>query len=214
MINVIGLGYIGLPTALMLAAKGNEVVGTDYNGGLVAKLNMGKVTFEEEELEELYAVAVSKGIKFSSQYQQEEIYIVSVPTPYIKKTKNVDPTYIIKAVESIVKVCKRESIVVIESTISPGTIDKYIRPIIENTGLKCGKDIHLAHAPERIIPGNMIYELVHNSRTIGVDDKNIGEKIKEIYATFCRGEIVVTDIRTAEMLKIPLGILTLHLLMS
>ena len=87
---------------------------------------------------------------------------------------------------------------VIESTVSPGTIDKYVRPVVEANGFKIGEDIHLAHAPERIIPGNMIYELLHNNRTIGADEKAIGEKIKEIYASFCLGEIVLTDIRTAE----------------
>ena len=85
---------------------------------------------------------------------------------------------------------------------SPGTIDKYIRPIIKEQGLVIGKDLHLVHAPERIIPGNMIYELLHNNRTIGADDKIIGEKVKEIYSSFCQGEIIVTDIRTAEMTKV------------
>lgn len=92
--------------------------------------------------------------------------------------------------------------VVIESTVSPGTIDKYIRPIIEANGFVVGKDINLVHAPERIIPGNMVYELLHNNRTIGADNREIGEKIKDIYASFCQGEIVVTDIRTAEMTKV------------
>ena len=91
---------------------------------------------------------------------------------------------------------------VIESTISPGTIDKHVRPIIEDNGLIIGQDIHIVHAPERIIPGNMVYELEHNSRTIGADDPEIGKRIKSIYATFCKGEVVVTSIRTAEMTKV------------
>lgn len=99
-------------------------------------------------------------------------------------------------------VCPYGTTVVIESTISPGTIDKFIRPVIEENGLKIGEDIHLVHAPERIIPGNMIYELLHNNRTIGADSKEIGEKIKRLYSTFCQGDIVVTDIRTAEMTKV------------
>lgn len=91
---------------------------------------------------------------------------------------------------------------VIESTVSPGTIDKFVRPVIEENGFTIGQDINLVHAPERIIPGNMVYELLHNNRTIGADDKAVGEKVKELYSSFCQGEIVVTDIRTAEMTKV------------
>ena len=100
------------------------------------------------------------------------------------------------------KVCPKGATIVVESTISPGTIDKFVRPVIAEKGLKIGEDIHLVHAPERIIPGNMVYELLHNNRTIGADNKEIGEKIKQLYASFCQGEIVVTDIRTAEMTKV------------
>lgn len=202
MINVIGLGYIGLPTALMLAAHGVEVVGTDYNKELVKTLNAGKTTFKEEGLEELFSNALEGGIKFSEEYQVTDTYIVSVPTPYDKFSKKVDPCYVIAAIKSVMKVCPKGTTVVIESTVSPGTIDKYIRPVIKENGFEIGNDIHLVHAPERIIPGNMIYELLHNNRTIGADDKKIGEKIKQLYAAFCQGEIVVTDIRTAEMTKV------------
>ena len=156
MINVIGLGYIGLPTALMFAAHGVEVVGTDYNKTLVDTLNAGKTTFEEDGLDGLFQAAVSKGIRFSHEYQKT---------------------------------------VVVESTVSPGTIDKHVRPVIEAKGFVIGEDIHLAHAPERIIPGNMVYELKHNSRTIGADSREVGEKVKALYGSFCEGEIVVTDIR-------------------
>ena len=201
-VNVIGLGYIGLPTALMLATHGVEVVGTDYNKELVHTLNEGKTTFEEKGLDELFAKALKSNIKFTTEYQKEDIYIVSVPTPYEKEDKKIDPKYVVSAVETVLDVCNKGAIIVIESTISPGTIDRFIRPIIENRGLKIGEDIHLVHAPERIIPGNMIYELENNSRTIGADEKEIGEKIKNLYASFCRGDIVVTDIKTAEMTKV------------
>lgn len=202
MINVIGLGYIGLPTALMLASHGVEVIGTDYNAELVATLNAGRTTFKEKGLDELFIDALNGGVKFSTEYQVTDTYIVSVPTPYDKFSKKVDPCYLISAVKSVMDVCPKGATVVIESTVSPGTIDKYIRPVIEANGFVIGEDINLVHAPERIIPGNMVYELLHNDRTIGADDKAIGEKIKEMYATFCKGEIVVTDIRTAEMTKV------------
>ncbi|MBQ7962030.1 MAG: nucleotide sugar dehydrogenase [Clostridia bacterium] len=202
MINIIGLGYIGLPTALMFASHGVEVVGTDYNKELVATLNAGKTTFEEKGLDELFEEAVKCGIRFSSEYQKTDMYIVAVPTPYNKETKRIDPAYVIAAVKQVMTVCPKGATVVIESTVSPGTIDRYVRPVIEKNGFTIGEDINIVHAPERIIPGNMVYELLHNSRTIGADDKAIGEKVKELYASFCQGEIVVTDIRTAEMTKV------------
>ena len=202
MINVVGLGYIGLPTALMFAAHGVEVVGTDYNKELVDTLNEGKTTFEEDGLDELFQEAVSKGIRFSHEYQSTDMYIVAVPTPYDKASKKVDASYVVKAVQNVMSVCPKGATVVIESTVSPGTINKYVRPIIESDGFTIGEDINLVHAPERIIPGNMVYELKHNSRTIGADSLEIGEKVKALYSSFCQGEIVVTDIRTAEMTKV------------
>lgn len=201
-INVIGLGYIGLPTALAMASHGLEVVGTDYNKELVATLNAGKTTFEEEGLDELFAQAVEKGIRFTTEYISTDMYIVSVPTPYEKANKKIDPSYVVSAVKSVMEVCPRGAVVVIESTVSPGTIDRYVKPVIEANGFILGKDINIVHAPERILPGNMIYELKHNSRTIGADDRQIGEKVKKIYESFCEAEIVVTDIRTAEMTKV------------
>ncbi len=202
MVNVIGLGYIGLPTALMMASHGVEVIGTDYNKELVATLNAGKTTFKEKGLDELFQNALATGIKFTTEYQVTDTYIVSVPTPYDKFSKKVDACYVVEAVKDVMRVCPKGATVVVESTVSPGTIDKYVRPVIEANGFKIGEDINLVHAPERIIPGNMVYELLHNNRTIGADDKAIGEKVKELYSSFCQGEIVVTDIRTAEMTKV------------
>lgn len=202
MINVIGLGYIGLPTALMMASHGVGVVGTDYNKELVATLNAGKMTFKEKGIDELFADALKAGIKFTTEYQVTDTYIVSVPTPYDKFSKKVDACYVVAAIKNVMEVCPKGATVVIESTVSPGTIDKYVRPVIEANGFIVGRDINLVHAPERIIPGNMVYELMHNNRTIGADDKAVGEKVKQYYASFCQGEIVVTDIRTAEMTKV------------
>ncbi|MGN8706326.1 nucleotide sugar dehydrogenase [Bacillota bacterium HCP3S3_E9] len=203
MVNVIGLGYIGLPTALMMASHGVEVIGTDYNKELVATLNAGKTTFKEKGLDELFQNALASGIKFTTKYQVTDTYIISVPTPYDKFSKKVDACYVVEAVKDVMRVCpKGGATVVVESTVSPGTIDKYVRPVIEENGFKIGEDINLVHAPERIIPGNMVYELLHNNRTIGADDKAVGEKVKTLYSSFCQGEIVVTDIRTAEMTKV------------
>lgn len=200
-INIVGLGYIGLPTALMFAKSGIKVVGTDNNLNLINSLNEGKLTFEEEGLEGLFQEALSN-IKFSTEYVKTHTYILAVPTPYIKESKKLDPKYVISAVNSVLDVCEKGAVLIIESTISPGTIDKFIRPEIEKKGYVIGSDVHLVHAPERVIPGNMIYELTHNSRTIGSDNPEIGEKIKGLYSNFCNAEIVVTDIRSAEMSKV------------
>ncbi len=202
MINVIGLGYIGLPTALMMASNGIEIIGTDYNQELVDTLNSGKPTFKENDLEELFVEAIKAGIKFTTEYQKTDMYIVSVPTPYDKFTKKVDPSFIVAAIRKVMKVCHKGAIVVVESTVSPGTMDKYVRPIVVANGFIIGEDIHLVHAPERIIPGNMVYELIHNNRTIGADSRKIGENVKKYYESFCKGSIVLTDIRTAEMTKV------------
>lgn len=201
-INVVGLGYIGLPTALMFASYGVNVIGTDFNIELVNTLKSGITTFDEDGLGNLFNDAVAKGILFSTEYIATGIYIVAVPTPYDKFSKKINACCVIEAVKNIMTVCHKGAIVIIESTVSPGTIDKFIRPVIEENGFIIGEDINLVHAPERIIPGNMVYELKNNARTIGVDDMKIGEKIKGLYSMFCQGDIVVTDIRTAEMTKV------------
>ena len=201
-INVVGLGYIGLPTALIFAANGVRVRGTDLNEKIVNKLNAGKLTFKEDGLDELFKRALKNEIEFSKDYLETDMYIITVPTPYIKESKKINAEYVITAIENVLGVCEKGAIIIIESTVSPGTIDKFIRPIIKEKGLIIGEDVHLVHAPERIIPGNMVYELINNSRTIGADNNEIGNKVKDIYASFCKGEIVVTDIKTAELSKV------------
>ena len=196
-ICVVGLGYIGLPTSLMLAAHGSKVMAVDYNAALVATLKAGKVTFEEKGLPELFEAA-KENIDFRTDYPEADLYIVAVATPYIKETRKIDPAFVCAAVQNVLDVCPEGSILVVESTVSPGTIDRHVRPIVEASG----KQVHLAHAPERIIPGNMVYELIHNSRTFGADEPGIAETVSKVYGTFCQGELVLTDIRTAEMTKV------------
>lgn len=199
---VVGLGYIGLPTALMMASHGVDVVGVDYSKKVVSELSSGQLTFEEEGLEEAFQDALQAGIKFTGEYQKADLYIVAVPTPYDKDTKKIDASFVVNAANSVLDVCEPGAIIVIESTISPGTVDRFVRPAIEARGLEIGKDIHLAHAPERIIPGNMINELIHNNRTIGADSEEIAQAVKLVYQSFCEGDIAITDIRTAEMTKV------------
>ena len=192
---VVGLGYIGLPTALMLASHGVPVVGADCNPALVDSLRAGRMSFREDGLEELFRAALQRGITFTTEVRPADTYIISVPTPYDKFTKKVDPSYVVQAVKDVLAVCPDGAVIVIESTVSPGTIDRCIRPLVP-------EGVSLVHAPERIIPGNMVHELLHNNRTIGADDPAVGACVKRLYATFCQGEIVITDIRTAEMTKV------------
>lgn len=142
MVNVIGLGYIGLPTTLMMASHGVEIIGTDLNKELVATLNAAKTTFKEVGLDELFADALKAGVKFTTEYQVTDTYIVSVPTPYDKFSKKVDAKYVVAAVKQILGICPKGATIVIESTVSPGTIDKFIRPVVEESGFKIGKDIN------------------------------------------------------------------------
>ena len=202
MINIIGLGYIGLPTALMLASQGNTVTGTDINNKLIEQLNNKQLTFEEDGLENIFQLALKNHIQFKDKVVPSEIYIIAVPTPYLYVTKRIDTSYVIKAIDDVLTQALKGSIIVIESTISPGTIDRYIKPHIEKSEFKLGQDIHLVHAPERIIPGKMIHELKSNARTIGANSIEIAERVKKVYETFCEGEIVLTDIRSAEMSKV------------
>lgn len=201
-INVIGLGYIGLPTALMLAETGENVRGTDLDEKKINMLRSGKLTFHEKGMSELFNNAISKGILFDTSYVEADIYIIAVPTPYNKGTRKVVVDYLISALEKVLIVSKEKSIIVIESTVSPGTIDKYIRPLVDEENRKNKKNISIVHAPERVIPGNMINELKNNNRIIGSDSISVGKKIKELYTKFCDGEIVLTDIRTAELAKV------------
>lgn len=201
-ICVVGLGYIGLPTALSLANENHEIVGVDTNKALIDTLNKGQVTFKESGLIELFKNAQKNSIRFSTIYDSAEIYILTVPTPYISHNRKIDISYVQKAFKDVLEICDKGSIIVIESTVSPGTINNYIRPLVLLANKKLGEDLHIVHAPERIIPGDMINELKNNARTIGADDMQIAQKIKEVYEVFCEGEITLTDIKSAEMTKV------------
>lgn len=196
-INVVGMGYIGLPTALILHSKGYEVVGTDINKKLVDDLKNNRKKFAEEGIDELYAEAVNSGIKFEEDCVPADVYIIAVPTPYNKEHKKIDPQYVVSAVANVIQVCPQNGIIAIESTISPGTIDTYIRPLVQNK-----EKIEIAHVPERIIPGRIMEELRFNSRTIGADNEQTALALKEVYSSFCEGNIILTNIKTAEMTKV------------
>ncbi len=201
MVNVIGLGYIGLPTALMLASSGVEVVGTDCKSSVVDTLRKGEITFCERGLSDIFEKA-KENISFTTHAVIADAYIIAVATPYDTESKRIDASFVCNAVKDVLAVCPEGAYIIIESTVSPGTVDKLIRPIIKEYGFTPEKDIFLAYAPERIIPGNMLCELVENSRTIGADSEKTGEYVKKLYSSFCHGEIILCDIKTAEMTKV------------
>lgn len=202
MINVIGLGYIGLPTALILAKSGKQVVGTDVKSDIVDSLREKKVTFEEPGMAELLDKALENEIEFKTHPVESSFYIITVPTPYDSVSKKLDCKYVEDATKSVLEFAEDGAIIVLESTVTPGAIDKYIRPIVEDYIAKTGKKINLAHAPERVMPGNIIYEIENNARTVGADSEEIALRVKEVYKSFCKSEINLTDIKTAEMTKV------------
>ena len=202
MINVIGLGYIGLPTALILAKSGKQVVGTDVKSDIVDSLREKKVTFEEPGMTGLLEKALENEIEFKTHPVESSFYIITVPTPYDSVSKKLDCKYVEDATKSVLEFAEDDAIIVLESTVTPGAIDKYIRPIIEDYIAKTGKKINLAHAPERVMPGNIIYEIENNARTVGADSEEIALRVKEVYKSFCKSEINLTDIKTAEMTKV------------
>jgi len=202
MINVIGLGYIGLPTALILAKSGKQVVGTDVKSDIVDSLREKKVTFEEPGMAELLEKALENEIEFKTHPVESSFYIITVPTPYDSVSKKLDCKYVEDATKSVLEFAEDGAIIVLESTVTPGAIDKYIRPIVEDYIAKTGKKINLAHAPERVMPGNLIYEIENNARTVGADSEEIALRVKEVYKSFCKSEINLTDIKTAEMTKV------------
>ncbi|MGC3342032.1 nucleotide sugar dehydrogenase [Enterococcus faecalis] len=195
LINVIGLGYVGLPTALLMS-ENYKVIGTDKNERVIQALNNGKYVFNEQDLQEYYHNSLKCGIEFTTEYKKADIYIVAVPTPFVEETKKINPEYLLTALNEIKEICPENAIIVIESTIAPGTIDKYVKPLFLD------KKVKICHAPERVLPGNIIKELKNNSRTIGSDEVSVSEEIKKIYQSFCKGEIISTDICTAEISKV------------
>jgi len=196
-IAVIGLGYMGLPLALLLTKAGYKVKGYDINEEKIEILNQGKLPFDEKGLNELFEDVKKTGnFKAQNKLEASDVFIVSVPTPH--KNHHIDLTYVLAAVNSVCKVLDNGNLVIIESTISPNCCKKIIKPILDKTG----KEYGLVHCPERAIPGKTLEELVSNNRIIGGKDKTSALRAKEIYSSFVKGEIFVTDITIAEVCKL------------
>jgi UDP-N-acetyl-D-mannosaminuronic acid dehydrogenase len=201
-ICVLGLGYIGLPTATTLASKGFQVIGVEIKKDVIKSLSMGKSHIEEPLLEQLVQETIASGRLIPKEVPEAaDAFIISVPTPKTEENK-CEFKYIIEAAKSIVPYLKKGNIVILESTVTPGTTEEVIKPIIEESGLVVGKDIYLAHCPERVLPGSIVHEIINNSRIIGGYTEACTSKAKDIYQSFVKGQIILTDLKTAEMSKL------------
>jgi len=198
---VIGLGYIGLPTALLLAKGGHEVEGYDLIKEKIAILNKGELPFQEKGLPELFAEAKKKFKATSTLAKNYDAFIICVPTPHTKQN-TCDLEYVESAIRSIIPALKKNAIVILESTVAPGTTTNVVKPILEQTGLKAGKDFQLACVCEKAIPGNTINEMINNARIIGGYDEASKQKAQEVYKVFVKGEIILTDCTTSETVKL------------
>lgn len=207
-IAVIGLGYIGLPTAAILATHGADVVGVDVNPDTVDAVNNGTVPFVEPDLEVSVAGAVSQGrLSASLETPEADIYIVAVPTPFAEHY-TADLSYIDAAADGIAPKLRGGELVILESTSPPGTTqhlaDRILaaRPDLSLDGSAGRPVVEFAHCPERVLPGRVMVELVTNDRIVGGLTRNAAERAKALYETFCQAEIPLTDAPTAELAKL------------
>jgi len=183
---------------LLLANAGNTVLGVDINRDIIEKLNRNELPFWEPGLDELFKKA-KNNFKASSSVQSSDVYIISVPTPLESEMKIADLGAVKNASKVIADVIKEGQIVILESTVPPGTSEHFILPILREKGVKT---IYFAHCPERAIPGRTLYEMIHNDRIIGGLDQESTEKVKDLYSSFVQGNIFLTDTKTAEFVKL------------
>lgn len=211
-ICVMGLGYIGLPTASTFATHGLRVVGVDVNQQILETLRTGGLHIHEPGLRTVVEAAIRSGnLSVSDKPEEADAFIIAVPTPFLAdKTGSVDgEAYkladmraVTSAANAIVPVLRKGNLVVLESTSPPRTTSELVAPILEKSGLKAGIDFHLAYSPERVLPGQILRELIENARVIGGITPQAGEAGRDLYATFVKGEIILTDATTAEMVKL------------
>lgn len=204
---VVGLGYIGLPTAAILAANGSNVIGVDVNPHHVAEINAGRVPFVEPDLESVVAGVVAQGrLAAQSTMPHADAYIVAVPTPFTE-TYEVNDAYVRAAADAIAPMLNGGELIILESTSPPGLTEQMgefilnARPDLTGAPGRANS-VHFAHCPERVLPGRIMVEIVQNDRIIGGVTPEAAERARALYATFCRGELLITDARTSEMAKL------------
>ncbi len=200
---VIGLGYIGLPTAALLANKGYHVAGVDVNQEIVSTINNGKIHIVEADLDASVKSAISSGqLKAFNKIQPSDVYIICVPTPFHKNNKIPEPNidHVLLATKSIAPFIKPGDLIILESTSPVGTTEK-----IQQTFIDCCanlKEIHIAYCPERVLPGKIMTEIIENDRVVGGITLTATKKVVEFYRSFVKGNILETDAKTAEMCKL------------
>lgn len=199
---VLGMGYIGLPTASTLATHGLEVVGIDIDQRILRLLQAGEIHIHEPGLRTLVNAAFQSGnMRVSETPEEADAFIIAVQTPIVED-RTADMRYVISAAETILPHLNQGNLVVLESTSPPRTTIDMIAPVLERNGLKAGEDFFLAYTPERVLPGQILRELIDNARVIGGLNRASAEAGKQLYETFARGEILLTDATTAEMVKL------------
>lgn len=202
---VIGLGYIGLPTAVIAAEHGFDVVGFDKDQTRVARINACDPVIQEPEIfEKLQNVLTLGRFRATTDCVAADYFIIAVPTPFKEehKEKKADLCYVWSAVESIAAVLKKNDTVILESTVPVGTTNVIATFLEEKTGLKAGVDFYCAHCPERVLPGKIVYELTHNPRIIGGINQASLEYTKEFYKKFVTAQLYLTNATAAEMIKL------------
>ena len=202
---VIGLGYIGLPTAALLASSGHDVIGVDINKKVVEAVNKGSIHIVEPYLEEVVYKAVKEEKLCSVEnVVSADIFIIAVPTPFKEiqekiPSPNID--FVLSAAESIAKVIKPGNLVLLESTSPVGTTERVVKIIEEKAGIN-KNEFYAAYCPERVLPGQILKELKTNNRVIGGISEKDSKIAKKFYSTFCEAEIFLTNARTAELVKL------------
>ena len=211
-ICVLGMGYIGLPTASTFAVHGIRVLGVDVNTAIVETLQNGGLHIQEPGLREALAEALRTGnLTISRRPEPADAFLIAVPTPFFEDRhgefeglafKQADMRAVTSAAESIIPHLRSGNLVVLESTSPPRTTVELVQPILERSGLRAGVDFFLCYSPERVLPGRILSELIENARVIGGVTKESAQAGADLYATFVKGEIVQTDATTAEMVKL------------
>ncbi|KIL49892.1 nucleotide sugar dehydrogenase [Jeotgalibacillus soli] len=201
-ICIIGLGYIGLPTSVMFANNGFKVHGVDVNESVISSLSKGEVHIIEPGLKELLNSAIDKNTFTASTTPEEaDVFIIAVPSP-INEDKSANLKYVEEATKSIVPFLRKGNLVILESTVPPRTVEDVMLPVLEKTGFQIGDELFVSHSPERVIPGKVFTELVENDRIVGGINSVSSEMTVELYKTFVKGTIHVTDATTAELVKV------------
>lgn len=199
---VLGMGYIGLPTACTFATHGMKVRGVDVNSRVIDLLRKGESHLQEPGLRILVQAAVQSGnLMVEDEPAPADAFVIAVQTP-MTNAKSADLTYVEDAGASIVPHLRAGNLVVLESTCPPRTTVDRLAPLLEESGLKAGQDFHLAYSPERVLPGRILHELIENARVIGGIDPVAAEAGRDLYRVFVRGQILLTDATTAEMVKL------------